>query len=115
MNISPQSVTALRDLGWDIIRVTAVLPHNAPDDEILAWARDNDRVLVTQDLDFSTLLALSGFSQPSLITLRLNNADPDSVTEKLLMALEQHESILAQGYAVTVTPFAIRTRKLPVR
>ena len=82
MNISPKTVEALREQGWDIGRVSQFLPKNASDQEILAFARQEDRVLVTQDLDFSTLLALGGFDQPSLITLRLSEGDPDSVSRR---------------------------------
>ncbi len=71
MNISPQTVAFLRQRGWDIIRIPEVLPATASDREILEFARQQERVIVTQDLDFSTLLALSGYNQPSLITLRL--------------------------------------------
>lgn len=37
---------------------------------------------VTQDLDFSTLLALGGFDRPSLIILRLSEGDPDTVSRR---------------------------------
>ena len=60
MNISPLTVSALREVGWDIIRVSQVLPSNASDREILEFARSQERVVVTQDLDFSSLIALGG-------------------------------------------------------
>ena len=68
MNISPLSVDALRREEWDILRVSDLLKVNATDTEILALARQQNRVVITQDLDFSTLLALGGYNQPSLIT-----------------------------------------------
>jgi len=52
MNISPKTVGALQQRGWDIIRVSEVLPMDAADDEILEFARASRRVVVTQDLDF---------------------------------------------------------------
>jgi hypothetical protein len=39
------------------------------------------------DLDFSALLALGGYDQPSLITLRLAMSDPETVTRRLLGVL----------------------------
>ena len=58
MNISPKTVEAPQQQGWDIVRISHLVPVNAPDQEILELARREDRVLITQDLDFSTLLAL---------------------------------------------------------
>ena len=39
MNISPQTLSALQQQGWDIIRVPEVLPANASDEEILNFCR----------------------------------------------------------------------------
>ena len=104
MNISPISVDALQREGWD-----------ASDAEILAMARRQDQVVVTQDLDFSALLALGGHTHPSLITLRLSNTDPAFVTERLRRVLPQIEPALREGGAVTVDDRTLRIRRLPIR
>ena len=80
VNVSPQTVTALKEAGYDIIRSSEVLPANAKDTKILELARLQNRIIVTQDLDFSMLVAINGYEQPSLITLRLSSAKPDIVT-----------------------------------
>lgn len=115
MNISPLTVIALRNEGWDIIRVSEVLPIDADDVDILTWARGQGCVVITQDLDFSTLLALGGHSEPSLITLRLGNSDPQTITDALLAILPQVEVDLQRGSAVTVSERAIRIRPLPIQ
>jgi len=114
MNISPQTVEALQQQGWDIVRVSQVLPVNASDQEILDLARREDRVVVTQDLDFSMLLALGGYGRPSLITLRLSVADPETITQRLLEILPGIEPVLQEGCAVTVEEVAVRVRRLPI-
>ena len=76
MDISPRTVEALCQRGWDIVRVSRFLLVNARDAEILQLARQQGRVMVTQDLDFSALLALGGHDRPSLITLRLYASVP---------------------------------------
>lgn len=48
MNISPNTVEALRKHGWDIVRVSQFLPVNAFDQDILEFARKEDRVVVTE-------------------------------------------------------------------
>jgi predicted nuclease of predicted toxin-antitoxin system len=114
MNISPQTVTALQQQGWDIIRVLDVLPASASDVEILNFARQENRVIVTHDLDFSMLVALSGYNQPSLITLRLSSTDLNTVNQKLLEILPQIEQQLQAGSAITIEDTAVRIRQLPI-
>jgi predicted nuclease of predicted toxin-antitoxin system len=114
MNISPKSVDTFRQRGFDVIRVSQHLPVTASDETVLELARQEGRVVVTQDLDFSTLLALGGFDRPSLITLRLSVSDPETVTLRLLDVLPQIEVLLAQGCAVTVEDAAVRVRRLPI-
>lgn len=115
MNISPQTVATLQEQGWDIIRVSDVLSATTSDLEILEFARQENRVVVTQDLDFSMLLALGGYNQPSFITLRLSLTDPDIVTQKLTNTIPQVEQILKEGGAVTIEDIAVRSRRLPMK
>lgn len=115
MNLSPQTVVALRQAGWDIIRVLEVLPATAPDAEILDFARQENRVILTQDLDFSMLIALSGYNQPSLITLRLASSELNLVNKKLLEILPRIEQELQKGCAITIEDSSVRIRKLPIK
>ena len=115
VHISPKTVGDLQKQGYEIMRSSEVLPANAPDINILEFARTENWVILTQDLDFSMLVALSRYSQPSLITLRLSSAKPDIVTQKLLDVLPQIEEALQEGSAITIQDESIRIRKLPVR
>lgn len=114
MNLSPRTVAALREHGWDVIRVSEILPANAADVDILELARRQERAVITQDLDFSTLLALSGHARPSLVTLRLTATDPDTVTQRLLEVLPQCDEVLCEGCAITIEDATLRVRRLPV-
>jgi predicted nuclease of predicted toxin-antitoxin system len=115
MNISPLTVEALTADGMDIVRVSSLLPANASDENILDLARRQERVVITQDTDFSALLALGGHDRPSLVTLRLLNTDPDVITHRLRKVLPQIEAALRHGCAVTVEDHAVRVRQLPIR
>lgn len=115
VHISPKTVGDLQKQGYEIMRSSEVLPANAPDINILEFARTKNWVVLTQDLDFSMLVALSRYSHPSLITLRLSSAKPDIVTQKLLDVLPQIEEALQEGSAITIQDESIRIRKLPVR
>jgi len=115
MNISPKTVKALQEFGWDIVRVSQFLPVNATVQEILGFALREDRVVITQDLDFSILLALGGYDSPSLITLRLAVSDPEIITNKLLEVIPIFEQELRKGCVLIVEDIAVRVRKLPIR
>lgn len=115
MDISPRTVEALCQRGWDIVRVSHFLLVNARDAEILQLARQQGRVMVTQDLDFSALLALGGHDRPSLITLRLYASDPETVTRRLLDVVPRVETELQEGCAVTIEDATFRIRRLPIQ
>lgn len=115
VHISPLTVAALRLQGYDIVRTTDFLPATAADAEILELARVEGQVILTQDLDFSLLVALSNYGLPSLITLRLSSARPDVVAQRLLDVLLTVETELTEGAAITISDDSVRVRKLPIR
>ena len=71
-------------------------------------------VLLTQDLDFSHLIALGGYDSPSLVTLRMSITDPEVITSVLLAVLPSIERTLREGFAVTIDNGGTRARKLPI-
>jgi predicted nuclease of predicted toxin-antitoxin system len=114
MNISPLTVGILCHKGYDILRVNAVLASSATDEAILAYSRERDYVVITEDMDFSALLALGGHERPSLVSLRLSFSDPESVADRLVHCLPLCEKALAEGAVVSVSDDIIRTRCLPI-
>ena len=94
--------------------MSQVLPMDAEDPEILMFARQQNRVIITQDLDFSSLLALGGYDKPSLITFRLSIPDPETITQRLLDVLPHVEDKLVEGCAVTIDDRKVRVRRLPI-
>ena len=58
-NLSPQLVDVLSKEGWDVVHVGSLGLRAASDRAVLQRARDDDRVLVSADTDFGTLLAAS--------------------------------------------------------
>jgi len=114
IHISPQTVESLAERGYIINRVNEFISFNAKDEEILDLALREESTIITQDLDFSSLLAKRGMSKPSVITLRINIVKPDRVTKILEMILPQIESELNRGSIVIVEEDRIRIRKLPI-
>lgn len=115
MNISPITVKALRADGWTAQRVSDPLSGDVSDTAILAHAAETNQVVCTQDLDFSALLAVSGWTQPSLITLRLSDTAPEAVTSRLLNLLPTITDDLQRGAVVTIDDRTVRVRSLPIQ
>lgn len=114
VHISPATIRDLRSRGWDMVRVSDVLDPTASDAEILDYARQHSQIVVTQDLDFSALLAIGGHAAPSVITLRLEDARPAVVTRRLLDVVSALEQELSEGIIVSADETTVRYRFLPI-
>jgi predicted nuclease of predicted toxin-antitoxin system len=57
MNLSPEWVRLFRQSGLDALHWSDIGRATAADDEVLQWARENQAVVFTHDLDFGILLA----------------------------------------------------------
>ena len=115
LHISPQTVAFLKSLGHDVVRVNDILPVNADDELIIEQARRDSRVILTQDLDFSRIIAISGESAPSLISLRLKSSRIEYVNSLLSRILPQPEAEGLEAAVITIDDAAIRRRSLPIR
>ena len=70
MNLSPSWVDRLARYGFEAVHWFTIGAATAPDVEILAWANKHEFVLITNDLDFSAILAAGAVTGPSVIQLR---------------------------------------------
>jgi predicted nuclease of predicted toxin-antitoxin system len=115
MHVAPRTVAFLRSLGHDAVRVDELLQSTATDEAIVAVAIRDGRCIVTQDLDFSAIVALSGRTVPSVISLRLSSARVERVNAVLQAVLPAVESDVLEGAIVTVQDGRVRLRRLPLR
>lgn len=111
----PLSAAALlRDAGIDTIHVGEIGMSQAEDAEIIQKARVEERVVVTLDADFHTLLALNEAASPSVIRVRIERLRAQALTDLLLMVIAECEEDLEQGAVIAVEPSRIRIRRLPL-
>ena len=104
----------LIDAGHDAAHVRLIGMQGATDDDVLACALRERRVLITTDTDFGAILALSGAAGPSVMLLR---GVGDSIGDRLaavLGALPLVEPELVDGAVVVVETDRVRLRVLPV-
>jgi predicted nuclease of predicted toxin-antitoxin system len=114
MNLSPAWVQAFVDSGMDAVHWSAVGDPRAPDREILAWANANESVVLTHDLDFTTILALTHAVGPSVVLLRAPAALGKRLEAMTIAAIERHAAALVAGAIVVVEPGRSVVRILPL-
>jgi len=73
MGISPKTVAFLQSLGHDALHLHTQGLDRSSDSSILEKARNEQRVLLTHDLDFGELIAAGGTKLPSVVIFRLRN------------------------------------------
>ena len=115
MNLSPRWRTLLEREHIDAVHWSEVGPVNAEDTQIMAYATQHDCIVLSQDLDFSTILAATSGSKPSVVQLRSDNLDPDVIGSKVISALRQLESELKAGAIVSIDLQRTRMRLLPLQ
>lgn len=85
-----------------------------PDAEIFVKARGEGRIVITFDLDFGEIAALSGERQPSVILFRLRNTRTSRVIQRLSSVLSRAATELEEGAVVIVEEARLRVRAMPV-
>lgn len=104
----------LRHLGYDAIHLRERGLQRLADKDVIRLACDEQRVVVTFDLDFSRAVALTRSPSPSIILFRLERYSTKEINQLLLRILERHVLAIQSGAIVTVTPGRVRIRSLPI-
>jgi len=115
MNLSPRLVGLLRNTGHQAVYWGTIGKPNAEDSEILSWAKENEYVILTNDLDFSAILAATRFSSPSVIQIRRRGVLPETIIPLILQTVEVFAAELCTGALVVVDERRYRVRLLPLK
>ncbi|MEM8830644.1 MAG: DUF5615 family PIN-like protein [Cyanobacteria bacterium P01_G01_bin.19] len=114
MGISLRTVEWLRQIGYDVVHLRDRGLQKLPDDEILALALIEQRIILTIDLDFAQLLAISKQALPSVILFRLGNENYDEINQRLIEVLHHCQQDLEIGAIISVNNESFRVKKLPI-
>lgn len=103
--IARLTIRGLRDDGHDVLAL-AEEKLNPTDEEILAIALSDNRVVVTEDNDFGTHIFLRGTASGGLI--RVEQVRPSEQLDLLRRILGLHDTALSKGAVVTARRNRIR-------
>jgi predicted nuclease of predicted toxin-antitoxin system len=115
MNLSPRWINVLAEAGFEAVHWTSLGDITAPDSEIMAFAKAGDFVVLTHDLDFGTILAVTQGDKPSVVQIRSDDVTPAAIGAQVKAALAQMTAELEAGALVTIDPKRTRLRVLPLR
>lgn len=114
MNLSPSWVRFFAANGVSAQHWSAIGAAVSRDAVIAAHARDNGLVILTQDLDFGTILASSRAAKPSVVQIRADDTMPDAIGSLVLDSLAQCAAELEGGAIVTIDSTRVRVSVLPL-
>lgn len=114
MNLSPEWVEVLETHGWGAVHWSTVGDPRAEDTVLMDWARANDHIVFTHDLDFGAILALTQAESPSVIQVRTQDVTPTHLAAAVIEVLEKYESSLEAGALIVLDEGRSRVRILPL-
>jgi predicted nuclease of predicted toxin-antitoxin system len=104
-------VQKLKTSGHDVVLVTDIFP-SSDDEPILSLARDEHRILLTQDSDFGEMIFRGRFSGAAgIVFLRLRMHPVDLVWQRLKMVIDELGEKLV-GHYVVISAGRVRSRPL---
>jgi predicted nuclease of predicted toxin-antitoxin system len=112
--LSPTLARYLIEAGHDAVHVRDRGLATAIDDDVLALADREHRVLLSQDTDFGTLLALHRARRPSFVLFRCDNKQSEFLVKLLLVQLDEIHEDLESGSVIVIEETRVRIRHLPI-
>src|SRR5213592_187817 len=106
MGVDQRVVDWLREQGHEVAHLRDDGLHRMADEDVFAKAIAEDRIVLTFDLDFGEIAALSRGRKASVVQHR--------VIDRLAAAIAGAPGALADGAVVTVEESRIRIRPLPI-
>ena len=114
MGVSFRVAAWLRRQGHDVSHLSEIGLHTLPNGQIFLKAAAEKRIVITFDLDFGEILALSKGDWTSVVLFRLNDTTTPHVIERLEEVLSVAGVALEGGAVVVVEEARLRIRRLPI-
>ena len=114
MPVSPSLLDVLRVHGHEGVHAHHIGKDRASDSEILSMARRENRIVITADLDFPRLLALSSADGPGVILFRGGDYSDREMCELLERVLRQTPPEVIEKSICVVDKRRLRITRLPL-
>ena len=114
MGVSLSAMRQLREMGHDVTHLEELGLRTLADMAIFQQARIENRIVLTFDLDFASIVATTGSNLPSVIIFRLQRGRAQRVLSRLAAVLASASDALEKGALVIVDDARIRIRMLPL-
>lgn len=106
------TIDMLKEMGHDVITAKELGMQRASDEDLLKFAREDDRLLITRDKDFGALLFLKEEISAGVILLRGTPKTIGKLHHQLQkLVMDQSEDELKRAFSV-VEPDRYRIRHL---
>ncbi len=115
MGVALRIVEWLRASGHDAVHLREEGLQRMANGAIFAKAASEKRIILTFDLDFGEIVALSGGKPVGVVLFRLHNTRTPHVMDRLNTVLKDSHEALGQGAIVVVEESRHRIRRLPRR
>jgi len=114
MNLSPKWADYLTENGIDAVHWSSIGTSNSSDTEIIAYAKNRDFTILTNDLDFGFILAITHGKKPSVIQTRIDVLSPEVIGSTVVNAIKLLAADIDRGALVTIDPRKTRISLLPL-
>ncbi len=114
MNLSPAWVSVLEAENIEAVHWSSIGKSDAPDEQIMQFARENAYAVFTHDLDFGSLLALTQATSPSVLQVRTQDVLPQSIGKVVIPLLKKYRTQIEEGALLVFDETRARVRVLPL-
>lgn len=114
MPVSPKLISVLDNYNYTGVHVSSIGLGTATDSEILEKARKDSLIIITADLDFPRLIALSAEKGPGIILFRGGNYSDKEMQTLLSQVLAKVQLDVLKTSICVVDKQKLRLTKLPI-
>lgn len=106
------TVDRLKEWGHDVATVKELGLQGSPDEDVLRIARMENRLLITRDKGFGTLVFLNKTLSTGVITLKITPTTIEEIHQEIHRLLEEHSEGELKVLFCVVEPRRHRIRHL---
>lgn len=114
MPLSPGLAAWRRDQGYKAVHASEIEMSKATDETLLGYAKSNDMIVITADLDYPRLLAFTQEKGPGTILFRGGNYSREQTLMLLNRVLELIPLNELASSIIVIERERIRRRRLPI-